>query len=68
MAVLSYTLSNDEVQRMAELVRQACPDCPLVTISQTGRLDTKVNPDETVLADDGPAALIRLLVRLRGYH
>jgi CheY-like chemotaxis protein len=65
VAVLSYTLSSDEVERLAELVRQSCPDCPLVTISTTGRTDRRVNPDETVLADEGPPGLIRVLQRLR---
>jgi hypothetical protein len=68
VVVLSYTLSSDEVQRMAELVRQSCPSCPLVTISKTGRLDRRVNPDRTVLADEGPAALIKVLLHLRRHH
>lgn len=68
VVVISYTLSNDEVQKLAELVRQSCPDCPLVTISKTSRVDRRVDPDEIVLADDGPAALIRVLLRLRRYH
>jgi CheY-like chemotaxis protein len=68
VAVLSYTLSSDEVQQLAELVRQACPDCPLVTISKSGRLDRMVSPDATVLADDGPSALIKALRRLQRHH
>lgn len=68
VAVLSYTLSSDEVEQMAELVRQSCPKCPLVTISTTGRADRRVNPDETVLADEGPAGLIRVLQRLRRHQ
>lgn len=65
VVVLSYTLSSDEVEHMAELVRQSCPNCPLVTISTTGWADRKVNPDQIVLADEGPAGLIRVLQRLR---
>jgi hypothetical protein len=68
VAVLSYTLPSEEVEQMAELVRQSCPDCPVVTISTTGRPDRRVNPDETVLADEGPAGLLRVLSRLRGHH
>jgi CheY-like chemotaxis protein len=68
VAVLSYTLSSDEVQQLAELVRQSCADCPLVTISKSGRLDRVVNPDETVLADEGPSALIKVLRRLQRHH
>jgi len=68
VAVLSYTLGSDEVKELAELVRQSCPECPLVTISRSGRLDRMVNPDETVLADDGPSALIEVLRRLQRNH
>lgn len=68
VAVLSYTLSSDEVQRMAELLRQTCPECPLVTISTVQREDLKVDPDETVLADEGPAGLMKVLQRLRRYQ
>lgn len=68
VAVLSYTLASDEVIQLAELVRQSCPSCPLVTISKSGHLDRMVNPDETVLADDGPSALIKVLRRLQCNH
>ena len=68
VAILSYTLDSDEVKELAELVRQSCPDCPLVTISRSGGLDRMVNPDETVLADDGPSALIKVLRRLQRNH
>ncbi len=68
VAVLSYTLASDEVIQLAELARQSCPSCPLVTISKSGHLDRMVNPDETVLADDGPSALIKVLRRLQCNH
>jgi PleD family two-component response regulator len=68
VVVLSYTLSNEEVHSLAELVRQSCPECPLVTISTTGRQDLKVNPDATVLAEEGPSGLIGALSKLRGVH
>jgi hypothetical protein len=68
VAVFSYTLSSDEVQSLAELVRQSCPKCPLVAISATGMLDRKVDPDEIVLADDGPEGLIKVLRRLQRLH
>lgn len=61
VVVLSYTLSNDTVEEVAELVRQHCPDCRLVTISDTKYRDAKINPDVNVLADDGPKALIEAL-------
>jgi len=61
VVVLSYTLSNDAVEEVTELVRQHCPDCRLITISDTKYLDAKINPDANVLADDGPKGLIRAL-------
>ncbi len=64
IAVLSYTLSSDTVQQIAELAREYCPDCPLIAISETGRVDRRVDPDETVIADDGPPALLAALRRV----
>lgn len=61
VVVLSYTLSNDVVEEVTELVRQHCPECRLVTISETTYPDPKINPDANVLADDGPKALIEAL-------
>ena len=61
VVVLSYTLSNDTVEEIAELVRQHCPDCRLVTISDTTYRDAKINPDANVLADHGPKGLIEAL-------
>jgi len=61
VVVLSYTLSNDAVEEVTELVRQHCPDCRLITISDTKYRDAKINPDANVLADDGPKGLIRAL-------
>lgn len=63
-AILSYTLSGDTVEELAELVRQHCPDCPLITISQERTRDPKIGPDATVLADDGPPALLSTLRRV----
>ena len=59
--VLSYTLSNDVVVEVTELVRQHCPDCRLITISDTKFPDPMINPDANVLADDGPKALLHAL-------
>ena len=59
--VLSYTLSSDVVEEVTELVRQHCPECRLVTISETKYKDPKINPDANVLADDGPKALLEAL-------
>lgn len=62
-AILSYTLSNDVVEEMAELLKQKCPACPLIAISQTGRVDRRIEPDEIVIADQGPAALLQAVGR-----
>ena len=64
VAILTYTLPSDLVQEVAELVREYCPSCSLIAISDTGRVDRKVDPDETVIADDGPPALIAALHRV----
>jgi hypothetical protein len=61
VCVLTYTLSNETVEELAELVRQHCPDCRLITISETRNSDPKINPDLNVVADDGPQALLEAL-------
>ncbi len=61
VAVLTYTLSSETVEELAELLRQHCPECRLVTISDTKYRDAKIEPDANVLADDGPKALIEAL-------
>src|SRR5689334_6387351 len=35
VAVLTYTLSNETVQELSELLRQKCPTCPLITITES---------------------------------
>ena len=64
IAVLSYTLASDVVEELAEQIRQHCPSCPLIAISETRSFDKKVFPDETVFAEEGPAALIAALRRV----
>lgn len=61
--ILSYTLSSETVEEMAELVKQKCPECALIAISQTGLVDRKIAPDEVVIADHGPPALVAALKR-----
>jgi hypothetical protein len=61
VVVLTYTLSNDTVEELTELVRQHCPDCRLITISETRNRDTKIEPDANVLADEGPKGLLAAL-------
>lgn len=64
IAVLTYTLSSHVVEELAEQVRQYCPDCPLIAISDNERVDRKIFPDQTVPAREGPAALIAALHRI----
>lgn len=62
--ILSYTLSTDTAEELIELARQRCPDCPLITISDSVAVDRKLRPDVVVPAAGGPAALIRALQRV----
>jgi hypothetical protein len=64
IAILTYTLSSDTVQELAELIREYCADCPLIAISNSHREDREIRPDVTVLADDGPRALLAALRRV----
>ena len=63
IAILSYTLPDKTVEELTELIREYCPECPLIAISDTGRVDRRIGPDEVVIADEGPAALIAALRR-----
>jgi CheY-like chemotaxis protein len=63
VAVLTYTLPNETVHELAQLLRESCPGCPLITISDSGRVDNKIDPDATVVAEEGPAGLIEALRR-----
>lgn len=62
--VLSYTLSSDTVEELAEEIRDHCPQCPLVVIANTIYPDRKIEPDAVALADDGPKALVAALRRV----
>jgi DNA-binding NtrC family response regulator len=64
IVVLSYTLASDLVEELAEQVRQYCPRCPLIAISESRGVDKRIFPDETVFAEDGPSALIAALRRV----
>ena len=41
VAVLSYSLLSDTVQEMADHVREHCPNCPIVAIAETDRVDRR---------------------------
>jgi hypothetical protein len=59
--VVSYTLSSDTAEEIVELARQKCPGCPVVTISETGKVDRRLRPDVVVRANEGPSGLIKAL-------
>jgi CheY-like chemotaxis protein len=65
VVVLTYTLPSETVSELADLVRQYCPGCRLVAISETGHFDERVAPDAVVVASQGPAALVDAIRRLR---
>ena len=64
VAVLSYTLPDATVQELTDAVREHCPDCPIVAISETRRRDRRIEPEPVVLAENGPPALITALRRV----
>lgn len=64
VVVLSYTLPSESVLELAELVRQSCPWSPIIAITSHGKADRRVAPDEVVVADDGPEALLSALRRV----
>jgi len=51
VAVLSYTLPDATVQELTDAVREHCPDCPIVAIAETRRLDRRIEPEPVVLAE-----------------
>lgn len=59
--ILSYTLPNQVVQDLAELVRNFGPDRPIIVISDTGSADRRIAPDVVAIAQDGPRGLIDAL-------
>ena len=61
VAVLSYTLPSDTVEEMAEHLRDHCPDCPLVAIAETDRVDRRIAPQAIALAAEGPPGLLSAL-------
>jgi hypothetical protein len=62
--VLSYTVESETAEEIVELVRQTCPGCPLITISDSGTSDRKLRPDLVVRANEGPAGLLKALQKV----
>jgi hypothetical protein len=65
VVVLTYTLPSETVNELSDLVRQYCAGCQLIAISESGRVDERVAPDAVVIANEGPAALVEAIRRLR---
>ena len=61
VVVVSYTLPDDVVRELADEMRESCPECPVIAISNTRVPDRAIRPDRIVLADEGPKALIAAL-------
>lgn len=61
IAILSYTLPSDAVERLADLIRSACPGCPIITISEKAWVDKRINPDAIAIADEGSEGLIKAI-------
>lgn len=62
--LLSYSLSSDTAEELAELVRQKCPGCPLVVVTVSEHEDSRIQPDEIVLAEESPQAMLAALRRV----
>jgi len=61
--IFSYTLPNDVVVQLSELLRELRSSSVVVAISHSFNVDRRVSPDEIVRADDGPEALLSALRR-----
>jgi hypothetical protein len=61
--VLSYTVESETAEEIVLLARDKCPECPLITISDSGTADRKLRPDVVVRANEGPAGLLKALLK-----
>lgn len=68
VAILSYTLSDATVKELADLIRQACPECPLLTIAKSATDDPHIRPDAIVNAESGPSGLATVLRDVLARH
>jgi CheY-like chemotaxis protein len=62
--ILSYTLSRPTVRYLAEATRDYCPDCAVITITETTTAELDVESDAVAIAEEGPAALVCALKRV----
>lgn len=63
VAILSYTVESEMAHEFAELIRQNCPKCPIIAITESPWEDSKLQPDETIVGKEGPEALIEAVRR-----
>jgi CheY-like chemotaxis protein len=68
VVVLAYTLPSETVRELSDFVRQDCPGCRLIAISESGTFDQQVAPDAIVIASQGPGALIDAIRRVSRLH
>jgi CheY-like chemotaxis protein len=68
VVVLSYTLPDRVVREFADEMREYCPECPVIAISDAHRPDPIIRPDQMILADEGPAALLSALRHVLRRH
>lgn len=68
VVVLSYTLPDRVVREFADEMREYCPECPVIAISDARRPDPIIRPDQMILADEGPAALLTALRHVLHRH
>ena len=62
--VLSYSLSNEVIEQFVELLKQACPTCPLIAISENGAMDLKLQPARMLQWSQGVEALVTTLAMM----
>ena len=68
VVVVSYTLPDQVVREFADEMREYCPECPVIAISNAHRPDPIIRPDQMILADEGPAALLSALRHVLRRH
>jgi CheY-like chemotaxis protein len=59
--VLSYTIGNEVAQYLANMARDYCEDCPIISIANSSDLDGRIAPDAVAFAEEGPAGLVSAL-------
>lgn len=65
LVLVSYSLSSDTAQELVELARQKSPRCTVISISESGWDDPKIQPDATILAESGPRGMLEAIRNAR---